>query len=153
MCKVCLTKYEFTKLISRIPDDLQSAIACVDGHGVRSDCAGYHHRRKGSTLSHGYREILCRHQDWRRSTECLREHHGELSPACRARGKAFLESVHEVCHEDVAKYCKGTGRIRLQRAGGSRVELTHDLGLVRDQRVQLQVLMGQCDDCRHALMQ
>ena len=50
-----------------------------------------------------------------RMAKCLRSHHGELSPECRARGKEILESAHEACHADVTKYCKevkpGEGRI------------------------------------------
>jgi hypothetical protein len=44
-----------------------------------------------------------------RVAECLRKHHTELSPACKARGQEVRERVHEIheaCQDDAAKYCK-----------------------------------------------
>jgi len=40
-----------------------------------------------------------------------------------------------------------------QLAGGRRVEIAHEFGLVRDSCIQPQVIMGRGDEGRHALMQ
>ena len=41
----------------------------------------------------------------------------------------------------------------LQLTGGCRIEIIHDLGLVRHWRVQSKVKMSRCNDGRHALVQ
>jgi len=46
-----------------------------------------------------------------------------------------------------------TDGIRHQLAGGRRVEIAHEFGLVGDSCIQPQVIMGRGDEGRHALMQ